>query len=178
VLAARRLDRLDDLAAAIRRDGGTALVVEADLTDQQQAVEVVEHAVAELDRLDTLVNNAGIMLLGPALDAPTEEWDRMTSPMQWRTSSPVTAGWQSTKSSFAPATRPGSAAASDEFGYQIWRSCAPSLRSRSCSWRSSGVTTGVSAGRCLRTSATGTFLIVGSGYSLARFQRIWMTPHG
>jgi NAD(P)-dependent dehydrogenase (short-subunit alcohol dehydrogenase family) len=44
------------------------------VTDQWQAREVVEHTIGELDRLDALVNNAGIMLLGLALDAPAEEW--------------------------------------------------------------------------------------------------------
>ncbi|MDQ1430207.1 MAG: hypothetical protein QOF40_809 [Actinomycetota bacterium] len=78
-LVARRLDRLDDLATAIRRGGGTAFVAEADLAEQQQALDAIEHTVAELGRLDSLVNNAGIMLLGPALDAPTEEWDRMVA---------------------------------------------------------------------------------------------------
>jgi NADP-dependent 3-hydroxy acid dehydrogenase YdfG len=76
-LAARRKDRLDTLAASIRDQGGTALVLEADITDQQQAADAVERTVAELGRLDTLVNNAGVMLLGPAVGAPLQEWQQM-----------------------------------------------------------------------------------------------------
>jgi NADP-dependent 3-hydroxy acid dehydrogenase YdfG len=76
-LAARRKDRLDSLADAIRSDGGTALVIEADVTQQRQAGQAVEHTVSELGRIDTLVNNAGVMLLGPIAGAPLEEWQRM-----------------------------------------------------------------------------------------------------
>ena len=76
-LAARRQDRLDSLATAIRDQGGTALVLECDVTDEQQATGAVERTVAELGRLDTLINNAGVMLLGPVVGAPLSEWQRM-----------------------------------------------------------------------------------------------------
>jgi NADP-dependent 3-hydroxy acid dehydrogenase YdfG len=76
-LVARRKDRLEALAARIAEAGGKALVIEADVTDQQQAAQSVETTVRELGRLDTLVNNAGVMLLGPIVGAPIEEWQRM-----------------------------------------------------------------------------------------------------
>jgi NADP-dependent 3-hydroxy acid dehydrogenase YdfG len=76
-LAARRRDRLDTLAARIRGEGGTALVLECDITGQPQAEGAVERTVTELGRLDTLINNAGVMLLGPAAGAPLAEWQRM-----------------------------------------------------------------------------------------------------
>ena len=76
-VAARRQDRLEELAAGIRGEGGTALVLECDVTDQEQAAAAVDRTATELGRLDTLVNNAGVMLLGPAAGAPLAEWQQM-----------------------------------------------------------------------------------------------------
>ncbi len=86
-LAARRGDRLEALAAGIRDQGGTALVLECDITDEQQAAGAVEGTVAGLGRLDTLINNAGVMLLGPVAGAPLRCRPR-TSPTRSPTSSP------------------------------------------------------------------------------------------
>ncbi len=76
-LVARRRDRLDELAARVRATGVGALAIEADVTDEEQARGSVARAAAEFGRLDTVVNNAGVMLLGPIVDAETSEWSRM-----------------------------------------------------------------------------------------------------
>jgi NADP-dependent 3-hydroxy acid dehydrogenase YdfG len=75
-IAARRRDRLEQVVERIGNDADV-LVIETDVTDEASARAMVESTVSEFGRLDTLVNNAGVMLLGPIVDAPVEEWRRM-----------------------------------------------------------------------------------------------------
>jgi len=71
---ARRRDRLEALADRV---GGTVHVREVDVTDQEAARSFVEEAASEMDRIDILINNAGVMLLGPVTGADIEHWERM-----------------------------------------------------------------------------------------------------
>jgi NADP-dependent 3-hydroxy acid dehydrogenase YdfG len=73
-VAARRRDRLDELA---KRIGDDALVIEADVTAADEARAAVAGTVERFGRLDIVIANAGVMLLGPIIDAPVEEWERM-----------------------------------------------------------------------------------------------------
>lgn len=76
-LAARREDRIAELAKRIEEEGGRAIALPTDVTDERQARAFVEHAYEQLGGLDGLVNNAGVMLLGPVANAPTDEWRTM-----------------------------------------------------------------------------------------------------
>jgi len=76
-LGARRRERLDDLAGRIEADGGRALALEVDVSDEGQARSFVETAHDQLGGLSILMNNAGLMLLGPLEGADTSDWQRM-----------------------------------------------------------------------------------------------------
>jgi clavulanate-9-aldehyde reducatase len=76
-LGARRRDRIDELAQRIRSDGGEAVAIETDVTDEASARAFVEGAREQLGGLHGLVNNAGVMLLGPVEGADTDQWRTM-----------------------------------------------------------------------------------------------------
>ncbi|WP_454733834.1 MULTISPECIES: SDR family oxidoreductase [Cupriavidus] len=77
VLAARRGDRLEALAAQIRAGGGRAETVVADVSRRADVEAVVQKAVASFGRVDVMVNNAGLMAIAPLSEGKVDEWERM-----------------------------------------------------------------------------------------------------
>ncbi|CAM5567466.1 SDR family oxidoreductase [Streptomyces canus] len=76
-LLARRAERLESVAGKIRADGGQALAVVADVTDDVSVAAAVESVHAAYGTVDLVVNNAGVMLPNPITDARVDEWQRM-----------------------------------------------------------------------------------------------------
>lgn len=77
VLAARRAGELETLAERIESDGGDALVVPTDVTDEDDIDSLVGTVTDEYGRLDILVNNAGVMLVEPLERASRENLRQM-----------------------------------------------------------------------------------------------------
>lgn len=77
VLGARRLDRLERLAAEIGEAGGTAVVCSTDVTRLDDVRRLVDLAVEEFGRLDVLINNAGVASTSPLADLDVEGWSAM-----------------------------------------------------------------------------------------------------
>jgi short-subunit dehydrogenase len=76
VLAARRDEVLEDVAAEIRAAGGQALVVATDVSDAAAVQALADAAVAAFGRVDAWVNNAAIGAIGRFEDIPLEDHDR------------------------------------------------------------------------------------------------------
>ncbi|WP_035644803.1 SDR family oxidoreductase [Bradyrhizobium sp. ORS 285] len=77
LLGARRLDRLEALAAELRAAGGTAEVRALDVTSRADVAAFAEAARALWGHVDVMINNAGIMPLSPMASMKVDEWDRM-----------------------------------------------------------------------------------------------------
>ena len=76
-LASRNRAALEEVAAAIKADGGSAIVIPTDVTVGGAVKEMADAAIRELGGIDILVNNAGIGLTAPIADASREDVDKL-----------------------------------------------------------------------------------------------------
>jgi NAD(P)-dependent dehydrogenase (short-subunit alcohol dehydrogenase family) len=77
VLAARRNEALEDTARQCRNAGGSAIVVETDVTSEPEVRELAERAIEAYGRIDVWINNAGVTIFSPLETAPFEEHQRV-----------------------------------------------------------------------------------------------------
>jgi NADP-dependent 3-hydroxy acid dehydrogenase YdfG len=77
VLGARRVERIDGLAAEVMRSGARALAVQTDVTRSAEVKALVDAAVTQYGRVDVMLNNAGLMPHSPLERLKIEDWDRM-----------------------------------------------------------------------------------------------------
>lgn len=79
VVAARRTDRLEELVKRISESGKEAIPIIADVSEEKQAQDIIDKTKDKYGRVDILINNAGLMLLGLIGGANTEDWRRMVN---------------------------------------------------------------------------------------------------
>lgn len=75
-LAARRVEKLEEVKKEIEKKGGEALIVEVDVLKKDEIEDMVKKTVEKWGRVDILLNNAGIAIMRPFLDLTKEDWDR------------------------------------------------------------------------------------------------------
>lgn len=77
VLGARRVDRLETLAQALRGQGADVLVHPLDVTRRDQVDGFADAARQRFGQVDVIVNNAGVMPLSPMAALKVDQWDWM-----------------------------------------------------------------------------------------------------
>ena len=79
VLAARRVDKLNEAADTIAKFGVKVRPIQCDVSQQSQVQSLMDETVKTFGRLDILVNNAGVVAMSPATDISVEDWNRVVS---------------------------------------------------------------------------------------------------
>lgn len=82
-LCARSDEDLDDAAAELRGSGADVLTVAADVTRPEDAGNVVAKTIERFGRIDVLINNAGVMLVGPENVMEIEDYQRVMDANCW-----------------------------------------------------------------------------------------------
>ena len=75
VLAARTRETLEQAAAELRETGAEALVVPTDVTSVDAVKHLIQRTLDVYQRVDILINNAGIGYFGPVVDFEPDDWD-------------------------------------------------------------------------------------------------------
>ena len=75
-VAARRMEKLDELVSQLKADGKEALALKMDVTSKNDISTGIAQTVATFGRLDILVNNAGVAEFAAFLDMTEEQWDK------------------------------------------------------------------------------------------------------
>jgi NAD(P)-dependent dehydrogenase (short-subunit alcohol dehydrogenase family) len=78
-VAGRRLDKLQEIAREIERQGGQALAIPCDVTSAEDAARAVAETATRFGTLNILVNNAGTLHVSTIETIPEQEWDRLMS---------------------------------------------------------------------------------------------------
>ncbi|MGP9798292.1 SDR family oxidoreductase [Halomonas sp. 86] len=77
VVGARRTDKLEALTHSIRSEGGVMDYQALDVTDLEDMQAFAAFALNMHDRIDVIINNAGVMPLSPLAALKVDEWNRM-----------------------------------------------------------------------------------------------------
>lgn len=85
VVADLNNDTATKVAESIKNEGGQAVAVQGDVSKKSDAQKFVQTAVDNFGRLDTYVNNAGIIIIKPSMDTTEEELERITKINLWGT---------------------------------------------------------------------------------------------
>lgn len=79
LICGRRIDRLDEVVAAISKDGGEARAVQADISQEEDVERLVKETKKAYGRLDILINNAGIGGGNAIHKHDIQDWDRVVA---------------------------------------------------------------------------------------------------
>lgn len=77
VVCGRRIELLLETVKMIEYDNGIAYAISIDVSDWQQVVKMVGNVYNQYEKIDILINNAGIPFGKPIIDTTTEEWDNV-----------------------------------------------------------------------------------------------------